>query len=67
MDTTDEFAKPPVLLRRDFLADVTGGGIAGYWCRLVYELYEHLSHCQGVLHCSQSPSVKITQAVDVLF
>jgi hypothetical protein len=43
MDTADEFANPPVFLRRDFLADVTGGGIAGDWSRLVYEMDEYLS------------------------
>jgi hypothetical protein len=67
MDTADEFANPPVFLRRNFLANVAGGGIAGDFGQIVYEMDEYLSRCQGVLHCRQSPSVKIAQMVDVMF
>jgi hypothetical protein len=67
LDTADEFANPPVFLRRNFLANVTGGCIAGDRSRIVYEMNEYLSGCQGVLYCRQSLSVKIAQMVDVMF
>ena len=51
MDTADEFANPPVFLRRNFLANVAGGGIAGDFGQIVYEMNEYLSSSQGVLYC----------------
>jgi hypothetical protein len=51
MDAADEFANPPVFFRSNFLANVTGGRIAGDWSRIVYEMNEYLSSSQGVLYC----------------
>jgi len=67
VDTADEFANPAVFFRSNFHANVTGGGIAGDFSRIVYEMDEHLSRCQGVLYCCQPPSVKIAQMMDVMF
>jgi hypothetical protein len=40
MDTADEFANPPVFLRRNFPTNITGSFFVGDWGWLVYEMDE---------------------------